>query len=370
MGSRDSFIDETILTVIAGDGGDGIVAFRREKFVPRGGPNGGDGGRGGDVVIVADRSLATLWDQKYRPKVKAGNGADGGGRDRTGADGDDEVVRVPVGTAVYEVDASAASTVSQGRAGRAARRSRAKIDEAGALLADLVEDGQRVVVARGGRGGLGNTRFKSSTRQTPDFATPGKPGERCGLRLSLKLLADVGLVGAPNSGKSTLLRRVSAARPRVADYPFTTLVPALGVAALDDRRFVVADIPGLIEGASQGAGLGDRFLRHIERTRVLVHLLDVGTPAQRGHRDLIAEYDPIRRELGAYGEALRDRAEIVALNKIDLIADRAILGEPEAALRSRGREVVRVSGATGEGIGDLLRAILRALDAEATKQNG
>ena len=347
MKSRDSFIDETILTAIGGDGGDGIVAFRREKFIPRGGPNGGDGGRGGNVVLVADRSLATLWDQKYRPKLKAGDGASGGGNDRTGAGGEDSVSRVPVGTAVYELDPNAADT----------------------LLADLVEDGQRVVVARGGRGGLGNARFKNPTRQTPDFATPGRPGERRRLRLSLKLLADVGLVGAPNAGKSTLLRRVSAARPRVAEYPFTTLVPALGVAALDDRRFVVADIPGLVEGASEGVGLGDRFLRHIERTRVLVHLLDVGTPAQED-RDLLAEYDSIRHELGAYDGALGDRMEIVALNKIDLIADREVLREPEAALRSRGREVVRISGATGEGIGDLLRSIVRAIDAEARENDG
>jgi GTP-binding protein len=342
MKSRDSFIDETILTAMAGDGGDGIVAFRREKFVPRGGPNGGDGGRGGDVVLVADRSLATLWDQKYRPKLRAGNGASGGGSERTGADGEDTVARVPVGTVVYALDSS----------------------DAGIPLADLVEHGQRVVVARGGRGGLGNARFKSPTRQTPDFATPGKPGERRKLRLSLKLLADVGLIGAPNAGKSTLLRRVSAARPRVADYPFTTLVPTLGVAALGERRFVVADIPGLVEGASQGVGLGDRFLRHIERTRVLVHLLDVGAPAQED-RDLLAEYDAIRHELGAYDEGLGDRPEIVALNKIDLIADREVLRESEAALRSRSREVVRISGATGEGIGELLRAIVRAIDAEA-----
>jgi len=347
MTPRDSFIDETVITVIAGDGGDGIVAFRREKFVPRGGPNGGDGGRGGDVVIVADRNLATLWDQRYMPSVRAGDGAAGGGSERTGADGDDAVARVPVGTLVYDLEEGGE----------------------GALLADLVLHGQRVVVARGGRGGLGNTRFKGPTRQTPDFATPGKPGERRRLRLSLKLLADVGLVGAPNAGKSTLLRRISAARPRVADYPFTTLVPALGVAALGERRFVVADIPGLLEGASQGVGLGDRFLKHIQRTRVLVHLLDVGTPAQQGQGPL-ADYDSTRRELAAYDEALRDRAEIVALNKIDLIADRETLDVPEAALRFRGREVIRVSGATGEGIGELLRAIVRAIDAEAKERDG
>lgn len=341
MKSRDSFIDEAILTALGGNGGNGIVAFRREKFVPRGGPNGGDGGRGGDVVIVADRGLATLWDQRYRPKLAAGNGAGGGGNDRKGANGEDAVARVPVGTLVYDL-------------------------ADGALLADLVEDGQRVVVARGGRGGLGNTRFKSATRQTPRFATPGRPGERRKLRLCLKLLADAGLVGAPNAGKSTLLRRISAARPRVAEYPFTTLAPALGVAEVDERRFVVADIPGLIEGASEGAGLGDRFLRHIERTAVLVHLIDVGTPA-REDRDALREYDAIRRELGAFDPALEERVEIVALNKIDLIAERGALEEAEAALRARGREVVRISGATGEGVGDLLRSILRAIDAEAAK---
>ena len=347
MTSRDSFIDEAVLTAVAGKGSDGIVAFRRERFVPRGGPNGGDGGRGGDVVIVADRGLATLWDQKYKPKLGAGDGTDGGGNERTGANGEDAVARVPVGTLVHDLAESAD----------------------GPPLADLVEDGQRVVVARGGRGGLGNARFKTATRQTPQFATPGKPGERRKLRLCLKLLADVGLVGSPNAGKSTLLRRISAARPRVAAYPFTTLFPALGVAEVDDRRFVVADIPGLIEGASDGAGLGDRFLRHIERTAVLVHLLDVGIPAQED-RDMLAEYDSIRRELCAFDPALGDRVEIVALNKIDLIADREILGEPEAALRSRGREVVRISGATGEGIDDLLRCISRAIDAEAKEKHG
>jgi GTP-binding protein len=347
MTPRDSFIDETILIAIAGDGGDGIVAFRREKFVPRGGPNGGDGGRGGDVVIAADRNLTTLWDQRYRPSVKAGDGAAGGGNERTGADGEDAVTRVPVGTVVYDLEEGGE----------------------GALLADLVLHGQRVVVARGGRGGLGNARFKGPTRQTPDFATKGKPGERRRLRLSLKLLADVGLVGAPNAGKSTLLRRISAARPRVADYPFTTLVPALGVAALGERRFVVADIPGLLEGASQGVGLGDRFLKHIERTRVLVHLLDVGAPAPQEQGPL-AQYDSTRCELSAYDEALRERAEIVALNKIDLVADRATLDATEEAIRSRGREVVRISGATGEGVGELLRAIVRALEAEAREQHG
>lgn len=337
----DEFIDEATITATAGAGGNGLVSFRREKFVPRGGPSGGDGGRGGDVVLVADRNLATLRDQRYQRWIRAGSGEAGGGSHKTGANGEDSVVRVPVGTLVYDL--------ARG--------------EGAEPIADLVEHGQRCVVARGGRGGRGNARFATSTRQTPDFATPGRPGEERRLRLSLKLLADVGLVGLPNAGKSTLLRRLSAARPRVADYPFTTLTPHLGVAEQGDRRFVVADIPGLIEGASRGVGLGDRFLRHVERTRVLVHLLDTSALLDEG-RDLLAEYESVRKELAAYDPSLAERREIIVLNKVDLIGERSFLDAPEALLAARGAEVVRVSGATGEGVTALLRAMARALDAE------
>ncbi len=343
MKPSDAFIDEARVSVSAGDGGDGCVSLRREKYVPRGGPEGGDGGRGGDVVLVADRNLGTLLDHRMRPEIRAGHGAAGGGSNKTGANGDAVVVRLPVGTLVYDL----------------ANPTRP--------LADLASDGASFVVAHGGRGGRGNARFRTSTRQTPDFAEAGGPGETRKLRLSLKLLADVGLVGFPNAGKSTLLRRISAARPRVAAYPFTTLVPALGVVEVGEHRFVAADIPGLIEGASEGAGLGDRFLRHVERTRVLVHLIDAGSLAL-GPRDLVGDYDAIRREIGAYEEALLARPEIVALTKVDLLADRDPLAPVEVELARRGREVVRVSGATGEGVEALLRAVVRALDANPAAQ--
>jgi len=334
MNSGEAFIDEATLSVAAGKGGDGCVSMLREKFVPLGGPDGGDGGRGGDVVIVASRNLATLQDQRMRRAVRAEPGADGAGRNKTGRDGKSVEIEVPVGTLVTEIS-------DEGRE---------------VPVADLVRDGQRVVVARGGRGGRGNTHFKTSTRQAPDFAKPGRPGETRLLRFSLKLIADVGLLGFPNAGKSTLLRRISAAKPRVAAYPFTTLVPSLGVVEVDERRFVVADIPGLIEGASDGAGLGGRFLRHVERTRVLLHLLDAGAYVLEDD-DLVARYDAIRKELGAHEPALLERDEIVVLNKIDLVADRSDLDAVEASLRARGREVFRASGATGEGIEALMRAV-------------
>ena len=347
MKTNEAFIDEVTISVFAGDGGNGRVSMRREKFVPRGGPDGGDGGRGGDVTLIADRNLATLLDQRLARESRAEAGAAGAGSNRDGRDGRDVEIRLPVGTVVHD------------------------LADPDRPLVDLTKDGQRLVVARGGSGGRGNSHFKGPTRQAPDFAEPGRPGEKRQLRLSLKLLADVGLVGFPNAGKSTLLRHISGARPRVAAYPFTTLVPSLGVAEVDERRFVVADIPGLIEGASEGAGLGDRFLRHVERTRVLLHLLDAGSLAFEG-RDLIAGYDAIRAELEAYEPALLERAEIVALNKVDLIENRETLGPVEAELRRRGRRVVYTSGATGEGLDELLRAALRALDvadAEAATQD-
>jgi GTP-binding protein len=335
----EPFIDEAVVSVFAGAGGDGCVAWRREKFVPRGGPAGGDGGKGGDVVFVADPGLATLRDQKYQPEIRAGRGGAGGGNQKTGADGADAVVRVPVGTVLLDPDAARGAPP----------------------LADLAAAGARYVAARGGRGGRGNARFATPTRQTPDFATPGEPGEARRIGLSLKLLADVGLIGLPNAGKSTLLRRISKARPRVADYPFTTLVPHLGVVEHAEKRFVVADIPGLIEGASEGVGLGDRFLRHVERTRLLVHLLD-GAALLDPARDLLAEHEAIRRELAAYDPALAERRELVLLNKIDLIAERASLEPIAKAFAKQGATLCLASAATGEGIRELLGAIVHALE--------
>jgi len=334
-----TFIDEATIIVRSGSGGSGSKSFRRAKYVPFGGPDGGDGGRGGDVVLLADRNLATLIDQRLRRESRAETGVAGARANKTGRCGADLVIRVPVGTIVRD----------------------ALDDPDAAPLADLAADGTRCVVARGGRGGRGNVRFATATRQTPDFAEAGRPGEERRLHLSLKLLADVGLVGFPNAGKSTLLRRISAARPRVAAYPFTTLVPNLGVAEVGERRFVVADIPGLVEGASEGAGLGDRFLRHVERTRVLIHLIDVGNALLEGN-DPLDLYEKIRAELFAYAGELERRRELVALNKIDLVSDREILAPLEAALRSRGREVFRLSGATGEGVRELLARTARVLD--------
>jgi GTP-binding protein len=339
MKSDEAFIDELAISVHAGNGGDGSASFRREKFVPFGGPDGGDGGRGGDVRLVADRNLATLNEQRIRKLLHAESGRPGSGANKTGRSGRESVIRVPVGTLVYDVDAEGSER----------------------LLADLESDGDSVVVGKGGRGGRGNARFATPTRQAPDFAERGQPGQARNLRLSLKMLADVGLVGFPNVGKSTLLSRISGARPRIAAYPFTTLIPALGVAEVDERRFVVADIPGLIEGASDGAGLGFRFLRHIERTRVIVHLIDAGSVVLE-KRDLVRSYDAIRRELGAFEASLLERREIVALNKVDLLADRDILANAVQELEGRGKDVHLLSGATGEGLKELLRCVLRTLD--------
>ena len=338
MKSSDAFIDDVTISVAAGHGGDGLASMRREKFVPFGGPNGGDGGRGGDVEFVASRNLGTLLDHRMRRKYRAEDGRPGGSSNKTGRDGASVEIRVPIGTVVTDLAAPDAP------------------------FADLTADGERTLVARGGRGGRGNTRFKTATRQAPDFAERGQPGGLRKLRLSLKLLADVGLVGLPNAGKSTLLGRISGARPRVAAYPFTTLVPELGVAEVEERRFVVADIPGLIEGASAGAGLGDRFLRHIERTRVLVHLLDCAA-ALLEERDLLQDYEMIRAELGAYEPSLLEREEIVALNKVDVVTDAEWLARIEKELLARRRTVVRISGVTGEGISELLATCVRVLDA-------
>ncbi|MAG33659.1 MAG: GTPase ObgE [Deltaproteobacteria bacterium] len=349
MKHSNLFVDEAELEVHSGTGGNGIVAFRREKFVANGGPNGGDGGRGGDVVLLADNNVATLLDFKSAQKLRAADGQPGAGSEKKGASGEHVVVRVPVGTLVFDRDELEAMPENA---------------DPGTLepVADLTEPGQRIVIARGGRGGLGNARFKTSTRQAPDFATPGKPSETRHIRLSLKLMADVGLIGFPNAGKSTLLRHISAARPRVANYPFTTLVPSLGVVERGDHRCVVADIPGLIEGASEGAGLGHRFLRHVERTRVLIHLLDIEAMLVEG-RDLLKDYDAIRFELGRYRPELLDRREILVLNKSDLIHDDSLLEGLLAQLTERELSPLRISAAANQGLDSLLAKMFNAVDA-------
>jgi GTP-binding protein len=368
MKHANLFVDEVDLEVRSGAGGDGIVSFRREKFVAKGGPNGGDGGRGGDVVLVADTNVSTLLDLKSTRTIRAASGAKGGGQDKKGASGTPVEVHVPVGTLVFDLDAvdseNSETSLGEGRGGTTWGEEQA--------LVDLTQPGQRFVVARGGTGGLGNARFKTATRQAPDFATPGKPGETRRIRLSLKLIADVGLVGFPNAGKSTLLSAISAARPRIASYPFTTLVPSLGVVERDDRRCVVADIPGLIEGASEGAGLGHRFLRHVERTRVLVHLLDLEAMFVEG-RDLLADYDAIHRELERFQPELLERREIVVLSKGDLAHDEALLEPLLAQLAERGIEPLRISAAARQGLEPLVHAIFDAVEqakqAEASERD-
>ncbi len=323
------FFDEARIFVKAGDGGNGIVAFRREKFVPRGGPNGGNGGRGGDVVLVADNQLNTLIDFKHRNRYKADRGEHGGGSDKQGRGGETLSLRVPVGTVVR--------------------------DDEGNLLADLVEPGQEVVVAQGGKGGRGNAAFANASNQAPRFAEKGEPGEERWITLELRLIADVGIAGLPNAGKSTLLASISAARPKIADYPFTTLAPNLGVAEVDNLAIVVADIPGLIEGASQGAGLGHKFLRHIERTRLLVHLLD-GLSA-----DPLADFAIVNHEMAEFDPGLADKPQIVALNKMDLPETQAKWPTLRDTLAAQGIKAYPISAATSEGVQTLLRAVIEAL---------
>ncbi|MFN8499523.1 MAG: GTPase ObgE [Anaerolineae bacterium] len=323
------FFDEARILVKAGDGGNGIVAFRREKFVPRGGPNGGNGGRGGDVVLVADNQLNTLIDFKHRTRFKAQRGEHGGGSDKQGRGGESLELKTPVGTVVR--------------------------DDEGNLLADLVEPGQRVVVALGGKGGRGNAAFASASNQAPRFAEKGEPGEERWITLELRLIADVGIAGLPNAGKSTLLSSISAARPKIADYPFTTLAPNLGVADVDNMAFVVADIPGLIEGASHGAGLGYKFLRHIERTRLLVHLLD-GLA-----EDPLADFAVVNGEMAEFDPDLAHKPQIVALNKMDLPDVQAKWPSVRDALAAHGIEAYAISAATGEGVQTLMRAVVEAL---------
>lgn len=333
------FIDEAKITIAAGNGGNGSASFRREKFEPSGGPDGGDGGQGGNVVLVASRNASTLLELRSRIVIKAKNGADGMGRGMYGRGAPDVEIVLPVGTTVYDTNENS--------------------DEP---LVDLVEDEQRFIAARGGRGGRGNIHFKTSTNQAPTTAEQGRMGKARTLRLSLKLLADVGLVGLPNAGKSTLLTQISGARPKVAAYPFTTLIPCLGAASIGERNFVVADIPGLIQGASDGAGLGDQFLRHVERTRVLVHVLDVGQLALEG-RDPLVDYETIRTELGSYDPAILERTEIIALAKLDLLTDpEEVLAPIEKFFHNKGRKVFRISAATKLGIRELIGGMAQALD--------
>jgi GTP-binding protein len=333
------FVDEAEIHVKAGNGGDGAVMFRRESRVPRGGPSGGDGGDGGSVIIRARPGLDTLIDFRGHHQWYAENGEKGQKKDMAGADGEDLIVDVPPGTLIYD----------KGR---------------GVLLKDLKEEWAQVFVVRGGKGGRGNARFATATNQTPRFAEPGLPGEERHLRLELKLIADVGLVGLPNAGKSTLLSRLSAARPKIANYPFTTLHPGLGIVeAGEERRFVMADLPGLIEGAHKGIGLGDEFLRHVERTRILVHLVEI---EPHGHASPADAYRAIRHELAAYSTELAAKQEIVVLTKADLLpADDGVRQEFAKAI---GKPVITISSATGVGLVRLVKAILDRLDELAEEE--
>ncbi|QQS32760.1 MAG: GTPase ObgE [Acidobacteriota bacterium] len=331
------FIDRVKIKVKAGDGGNGVTAFRREKFVPRGGPSGGDGGVGGSVWIEADEGLNTLLHLRYNPEHKAERGRHGEGSNRYGKDGSDAVVKVPVGTQVFDA-------------------------ESGELIFDMVEAGQRELAAKGGKGGWGNAHFATSTRQAPKFHYNGRPGEEKELQLELKLLADVGLVGFPNAGKSTLISVISAAKPKIADYPFTTLEPNLGVVDMGDyKTFVVADIPGLIEGASEGSGLGHRFLRHIERTKLILHLVDVSSFSGR---DPVKDYRIINSELKKYDAELAARPQIVVATKIDSLDDPERLESLKKAAANEKRRFFAISSATGEGVKELVRAVGNLLSAE------
>jgi GTPase len=320
------FLDEAKVYVRSGDGGNGCVAFRREKFIEFGGPSGGNGGRGGDVIIAAVDGLNTLIDYRYQQHFKAERGENGMGKDRHGAAGKPIVLKVPVGTQVYDEDKET-------------------------LIHDFTKLGEKFVLAHGGNGGFGNAHFKSATNRAPRHANPGQPGEERWIWLRLKLIADAGLVGLPNAGKSTFLAAVSAARPKIADYPFTTLHPQLGVVNADGREFVLADIPGLIEGAHEGAGLGDRFLGHVERCRVLLHLVDA-TTEHAGKA-----YKTVRKELDAYGGSLAEKFEIVALNKIDAVDADQLRKQKERLKRAATKTPLLLSGATGAGVKDTLRAL-------------
>ncbi|MGH7093568.1 MAG: GTPase ObgE [Stellaceae bacterium] len=326
------FLDQCKIYLKSGDGGRGSASFRREKFIEFGGPDGGNGGRGGDIVVIAEANLNTLIDYRYRQHFRAQNGRGGAGRERTGADGEDLVLRVPIGTEILDNDKET-------------------------VLADMIRAGQRIVLLPGGDGGFGNTHYKTSTNRAPRRFTPGWPGPEAWVWLRLKLIADAGLVGLPNAGKSTLLARLSHARPKIADYPFTTLHPQLGVVPVRDSEFVLADLPGLIEGASDGAGLGTRFLGHVERCAVTLHLID-GTAD-----DAAGVYRAIRAELAAYGNGLAEKPEIVALNKIDALDPDTVARKTRALSRAvhKGTPVLAISGVSGAGLAPLLDAVQAAI---------
>ncbi|WP_436643968.1 GTPase ObgE [Microbaculum sp. FT89] len=344
------FLDQAKVYVKSGDGGAGCISFRREKYVEFGGPDGGDGGKGGDVWVECVDGLNTLIDYRYQQHFKAAKGEHGKGANRTGRGGEDAVLKVPVGTEILEEDQET-------------------------VIADLTEVGQRVKLATGGNGGFGNTHFKSSTNQAPRRANPGLAGDERWIWLRLKLIADAGLVGLPNAGKSTFLASVTAAKPKIADYPFTTLHPNLGVVRLDDREFVLADIPGLIEGAHEGAGIGDRFLGHVERCRVLMHLVDAT------QEDVVEAYRIIRDELSAYGAGLDEKPELLALSKCDAVDEETLTEKRRALAAASGSDVLLVSAATGAGTRDALGLMLKVIDearaedeakatAEVTRREG
>ena len=332
------FLDEAKVYVKSGAGGNGCISFRREKFIEYGGPDGGDGGRGGDVVIECVDGLNTLIDYRYQQHFKGQKGGNGMGANRSGANGADAVLKVPAGTEVLDEDS-------------------------GAELAELLHAGERVVLMKGGNGGFGNTHFKSSTNRAPRRANPGQPGEERTIRLRLKLIADAGIVGLPNAGKSTFLAAVSAAKPKIADYPFTTLHAQLGVAEIDGREFVLADIPGLIEGAHEGIGLGDRFLGHVERCRVLLHLID-GTGEHAGEA-----YKTVRAELEAYGQGLNEKPEIVALNKADALTPELLKQQTARLKRAAKKTPLVVSAVSGQGVTQVLRALIEVVGATKTATN-
>ena len=337
------FVDEALITVEAGNGGAGCLSFRREKYIPKGGPDGGDGGRGGSVILVADENLNTLIDYRFQPRYRADNGRPGEGRNKTGAGGRDLVLKVPVGTTVYN-------------------------DETNTLIGEVVADADLMTVAVGGRGGLGNTRFKSSTNRAPRRTTPGTPGETYGLRLELRLLADVGLVGLPNAGKSTLISQLSAAKPKIADYPFTTLTPQLGVVSLaPHRNFVIADVPGLISGAAGGAGLGTRFLKHLTRTRILLHLVDV---APVDNKNPVEVVETITDELEQFSPSLAARERWLVLNKVDLFDANEREGFIKALKDALNwpHSVYAISGVTGEGCGLLAYNLMSRLEELAIER--